>query len=132
MFKSPFSFEGRIRRSEFGITFIIYVVTLVIVQGMTVGMASNSYRSSHSSDSGSSILYLIFMVPLLWFLWAQGAKRCHDLGYSGWRQIIPFYFLWLIFADGQPGLNEYGYNPKGIGNNTQFSFEQPENQPEDL
>jgi len=50
---------------------------------------------------------------LLWFLWAQGAKRCHDLGKNGWWQIIPFYVLLLVFQDGQPGLNKYGFNPKG-------------------
>ncbi|MDR0798218.1 MAG: DUF805 domain-containing protein, partial [Dysgonamonadaceae bacterium] len=52
----------------------------------------------------------------LWFLWAQGAKRCHDRDRTGWYQMIPFYFLWLIFADGEYGENDYGPNPKGLGN----------------
>ena len=53
---------------------------------------------------------------MLWFLWAQGAKRCHDRGASGWFQIIPFYVFWMLFADSNYGMNEYGANPKGFGN----------------
>jgi uncharacterized membrane protein YhaH (DUF805 family) len=45
---------------------------------------------------------------------AQGAKRCHDRGNSGIWQIIPFYGLWMLFADGDLGRNEYGANPKGL------------------
>jgi hypothetical protein len=57
---------------------------------------------------------LIAFVPMLWFIRAEGAKRCHDVGNNGWWQIIPFYIFWLLFQDGNPGENEYGENPKGI------------------
>jgi hypothetical protein len=53
---------------------------------------------------------------MLWFLWAQGAKRCHDRGNNGLFQIIPFYIFWMIFANSEYGNNEYGPNPKGLGN----------------
>jgi uncharacterized membrane protein YhaH (DUF805 family) len=59
---------------------------------------------------------IIAYIPMLWFLWAQGAKRCHDRGNSGFYQIIPFYGFWMLFADSEKGVNEYGPNPKGIGN----------------
>lgn len=66
------------------------------------------------SDAASAllILYLIMLIPYLWFIWAQGAKRCHDRGNSGWFQIIPFYGLWMLFAEGEVGTNEYGNSPK--------------------
>jgi uncharacterized membrane protein YhaH (DUF805 family) len=51
-------------------------------------------------------------LPLLWFYLAQGAKRCHDLGNSGWWQLIPFYGVFLLFQNSEPGVNKYGYNPK--------------------
>lgn len=35
--------------------------------------------------------FLVLILPLLWLLYAQGAKRCHNLGHSGWFQLIPFY-----------------------------------------
>jgi uncharacterized membrane protein YhaH (DUF805 family) len=111
MFKNPFSFEGRIRRTEYGLSFIIFVVGRVIITFIAAAMVSNSYNSD---NSGVMAISFLFSIPLLWFLWAQGAKRCHDVGNSGWWQLIPFYALWLIFQDGQPGTNQYGENPKGI------------------
>jgi hypothetical protein len=58
----------------------------------------------------------------------QYLKRCHDLGNSGWFQIIPFYGLWMIFQDGVSGVNQYGENPKDVQNNTSNSYTQPINQ----
>ncbi len=94
MFAKPFSFDGRIRRTEYGLSFIIYIVLYAIVIGLVK----------------ASGVFLIAYIPLLWFLWAQGAKRCHDRGNSGWYQIIPFYVFWLLFAEGDKLKNEYG-NP---------------------
>ena len=54
------------------------------MQGI-VGVAAES-----DAASALLILYLIMLVPYFWFIWAQGAKRCHDRGNSGWFQIIPF------------------------------------------
>jgi uncharacterized membrane protein YhaH (DUF805 family) len=128
MFKAPFSFSGRIRRSEFGISFILCCIAIALVQVIIGSLILDNGSSDSSSDgSGAPLLFFILLIPMLWFLWAQGAKRCHDLGNSGWWQFIPFYVLWLIFADGEPGPNEYGDNPKGIGNNPQFTFEQSQN-----
>jgi len=104
MFKNPFSFDGRIRRTEFGVSLIIYAVAYAIVAGI---------GASAGRDGGAGIVF-IFFIPMLWFLWAQGAKRCHDVGNSGWWQLIPFYVFWLLFQDGQAGSNQYGENPKGI------------------
>jgi len=108
MFTNPFSFEGRIRRTEYGISVIIYAIIGAILNVAIV------------SGGGLSILAIGY-IPALWFLWAQGAKRCHDLGNNGWWQLIPLYGLWMLFQDGQGGQNEYGENPKGIsamGNST--------------
>jgi len=71
MFQSPFSFDGRIRRTEFGISLIIYLICYAILMGIL-----------SSKSDGIGILGIAF-IPMVWFLWAQGAKRCHDLGKSG-------------------------------------------------
>ena len=101
MFNAPFSFNGRIRRLEYGISYIMFW----IIYGLL----------SIVVDQDEDSIYNIFglgAVPLVWFFWAQGAKRCHDLGNNGWYQIIPFYFLFLIFQQGTQGENEYGNDPR--------------------
>lgn len=103
MFQNLFSFDGRIRRTEYGVITIIYfIIALIINLAIRFG-------------GGAAILGIAY-IPMIWILWAAGAKRCHDLGNSGWWQLIPFYALWLLFQDGKFGLNEYGSNPKGLGN----------------
>jgi uncharacterized membrane protein YhaH (DUF805 family) len=99
MFKNPFSFNGRIRRTEFGLSYLIYMVVLFVVIAM-------------GGDEAPMAVVVVY-IPLVWFLLAQGAKRCHDRGNSGWWLIIPFYVFWMLFADGQPGENQYGPDPKG-------------------
>jgi len=117
MFKNPFSFDGRIRRSEYGISLILYFIAYAIVLAIV---------SSAGRDGGAAIVYLFF-IPMLWFMFAQGAKRCHDVGNSGWWQLIPFYMLWLIFEEGQPLVNPYGQNPKGIITQSQQNSTQSAN-----
>lgn len=102
MFKNPFSFEGRIRRTEYGISLIIYYIYLVII--LTVFGAVSS--------GGGSVALLLFFIPAIWFVIAQGSKRCHDIGNSAGYQFIPFYLLWMLFAAGNGGSNRYGLNPK--------------------
>jgi len=92
MFKKPFSFEGRIRRTEYWIGSFIYMFGIFIC-------------------SFSSILGLGY-IPLIWFVLAQGAKRCHDRGNSGFFQLIPFYGFWMAFAEGDKGPNRFGEDPK--------------------
>lgn len=92
MFKNIFSFDGRIRRLEYGISLIIFYLVFV---------ASEEF-----------LIIKIIILPLFWVLLAQGAKRCHDMGNNGWWQIIPLYGLWMLFDEGQKRSNNYGKDPK--------------------
>ena len=120
MFKKPFSFEGRIRRTEYGLSLLIYFVVVLIAQVTLISMMADSAEGA----TVVPLILLLVYLPCLFFMLAQGAKRCHDLGRSGWFQLIPFYGLWMLFADSKEGINEYGMNPKGIGNEPEFAFEQ--------
>lgn len=84
-----FSFKGRINRRE-------YVLSLII------------YYSLYAFCVKSEVPWIILPFAF-WLLVAQGAKRCHDLNHSGWYQLIPFYFLWMMFAEGDGCYcNDYG------------------------
>jgi uncharacterized membrane protein YhaH (DUF805 family)/RNA polymerase subunit RPABC4/transcription elongation factor Spt4 len=113
MFKNPFSFEGRIRRTEYGLSVIIYVIAVIII---------NSIIESQRKGENTTFIILIY-IPLSWFILAQGAKRCHDYGIIGWWQLFPFMSIWLIFIKGQTFINEYGANPKGLRNQEQDNTE---------
>ena len=114
MFKNMFSFYGRIRRTEFCLSLLIfwggYFAILIFSEGF----------------DGEKIALLGF-IPLIWFRLTQAAKRCHDLGNSGWWQIIPFYVFWLMFQEGNIGYNKYGESPKPPKQFSGFDYREPVN-----
>ena len=54
MFSSPFSFDGRIRRTEYGISLIIYVIVATFVNAIV--------------ESGEVPIIGLAYIPMLWFL----------------------------------------------------------------
>lgn len=103
MFSHVFSFRGRIRRLEYNIVnLVLYSVSTML-----------SIFLESTNDDVALTFILLSMIPLFWIQYAEGAKRCHDLGHSGWFQIIPFYPFVMVFCKGESGTNEYGDNPKG-------------------
>ena len=100
MFSHPFSFHGRIRRLEYGLSIVILYAYAFLIY------------ICDSLDSEATLLTPVLHIPLYWFWFAQGAKRCHDRGNSGWFQLIPFYRLWMLFGDGDDYENDYGPDPK--------------------
>lgn len=99
MFNAPFSFDGRIRRTEYGLSAIAFFVAMFLLQNIT------------EKNASLEILNLL-LIPVFWFVVAQGVKRCHDVGRPGWYQVIPFYVFVLLFSNSKQGANEYGLNPK--------------------
>lgn len=103
MFNKPFSITGRIRRAEY----FISVVMLIFLIGW-------SYMTYILFGPVAGFILALGIPPMVLFVIVQGVKRCHDLGKTGYFQFIPFYRLWMLFADGEIGDNGYGPNPKGI------------------
>lgn len=104
MFQNPFSIQGRIRRLEYGISYLIYLAYYFLLIGIIEFTGINE------------AFLFVLLLPAYWFLIAQGTKRCHDRDNSGWYQIIPFYGLVMLFGGSDLGENSYGLNPKGEGN----------------
>lgn len=111
MFAHPFSFTGRIRRLEFGLSVILCTI---------INRILNTEYEDITANAIAQLITLLLLIPQLWFIIAQGVKRCHDLGVNGWLVIIPFFNPFaLIFKDGQFGNNMFGTNPKGLNNKPQ-------------
>jgi len=105
MFKSVFSFEGRIRRTEYALSRIFCLISIGIIVA--------------AAEGGSEAFGILMLIPA-YILIVQSAKRCHDRGNSGWWMLIPFYGIILFFGPGDYGPNEYGDNPKGEGNDDPY------------
>ena len=99
MFRRFFSFEGRIGRLEYFLSAIIVGLPLIPF----------NYLSSWESETPIiPIVAFIIYIILSWFLLSQGAKRMHDLGYSGWWQLIPFAPAVMMIIEGEHKENDYG------------------------
>ena len=103
MFKNPFSFNGRITGKEYRISFIIYVIAVLVI----------GFFTQWKQVDLSPVIAFILYIPFAWFFMAQGAKRCHDRNNTGFYQFIPLYVLFMLFADGTVGPNDFGDDPKG-------------------
>lgn len=102
MFKSPFSFNGRIGRLEYGLSYLIYFLLYFFMAFLWQELPK------------VSLLFYSLYILFIWFIMAQSAKRCHDLDQSGFYQLIPFYGLWLLFKEGDNDDNRFGPDPKKI------------------
>ena len=120
MFKAPFSFDGRIRRIEYFLSGIVGGIVTWIA--MLLGVGTFIFGASSGSAGGSVFGLLIGLAALIasvWFSLAQGVKRLHDLNKSGWLILLMFipivnaiFGLYMLFADGTVGPNQYGADPK--------------------
>ena len=96
----PFSFKGRIGRLQ---------LILSYVMGFVAWFASFFlYYYQLEYNSNIFLLFLACTVAFFWFLYAQCAKRCHDLGKSGAWMFVPFWNVLLFFAEGEKQDNQYG------------------------
>ena len=107
-------FDGRARRTEFWLFFLINCIIAFVLSFLEaiVGFAS---------IAGASILGSLYMLAVLIPYLAVGVRRLHDTGRSGWWMLI--YIVPLIGAivllvffvqDSQDGDNQYGPNPKSF------------------
>lgn len=110
------TFSGRAQRAEYWYFVLFYLVGYFVLMGIDHGIGT----WSRTSDAGllSSIFMLGILVPFI----AVATRRLHDIGKSGWWQLIGFVpllgaiVLIVLFArDGATGLNEYGPSPKQQG-----------------
>lgn len=98
------TFAGRARRTEYW-----YFALLNTIASIALAIA-------FGEESAISLIFsLVLIIPSI----ALGARRLHDIGRSGWWQliwlvpIIGWIVLIVFFAtNGQSGDNQYGPDPK--------------------
>ncbi len=78
-------FSGKATRKEYWTFYLFYLI---------VNFASGYV--------GSSLVENLVTLGLITPLVACGARRMHDVGKSGWFQLIPFYNLYLLIQPSQP------------------------------
>jgi uncharacterized membrane protein YhaH (DUF805 family) len=102
LFEAPFSFDGRIGRLEYGLTTAAY---------WAFNLACLDIASA-DLDLALRLVVLVCILVFGWFYFAQGAKRCHDMGLSGWWQLIPFFNIFMMINK-QVAVNAYNQDPDG-------------------
>jgi uncharacterized membrane protein YhaH (DUF805 family) len=109
-------FEGRARRRELWF-FFLFVLIIEVVLNIV-----DRFTGTYSAEYGSGLLCGLFMLAVLIPSLAVGARRLHDTGRSGWWLLIGLVplvgaIVLIVFyvMDSQPGTNQYGPNPKGVG-----------------
>lgn len=106
----PFSFKGRIGRMQLILSYVVGFVAWFAI-----------YALSEPALEYNSNIFLFFLActaVFFWFLYAQCAKRCHDLGKSGAWMFVPFWNILLFFAEGEKGENQYGQGTEVKSDNT--------------
>ncbi|WP_380176716.1 DUF805 domain-containing protein [Kineococcus sp. DHX-1] len=119
VFRNYANFSGRARRAEYW-WYTLALAILGFVYGVISGVADGSGASGLANVLTIlfGLVYLAIIVPTI----AVTVRRLHDTGKSGFFWfigLIPFVggIILIVFCaqDSVPGPNQYGPNPKGVG-----------------
>ncbi len=120
VFNKYTDFTGRARRSEYWYWQLFnFIVAMILYVPMIIGAATEN----EAIAIPFGILMLLYILATIIPSLAVIVRRLHDTGRSGWfyfMGLIPFIggIILLIFCveDSKHGANQWGPNPKGIGN----------------
>jgi uncharacterized membrane protein YhaH (DUF805 family) len=106
-------FSGRAQRAEYWYFFLFNIIVAVVLAALDQMLGFGNILSG--------IYTLAVLLPGI----GVGVRRLHDIGRSGWWLLIGLIpvigfivlIIWYV-KDSDPGENQYGPNPKGVGNST--------------
>ena len=102
-----FTFSGRAKRSEY---WWFYLFTVLMGWGASLVGAATFGPGDPAADIMSGVLSLVFIIPAL----AAGSRRLHDIGKSGWWQLLIITIIGIILlivwwaTDTKPEGDKYG------------------------
>jgi uncharacterized membrane protein YhaH (DUF805 family) len=107
-------FEGRARRTEYWMFFLVNVVIAIVLAIIDTAVGLRS-------GMGVGLLGTLYSLAVLLPGLAVGVRRLHDTARSGWWLLLaliplvgPIVLLVFMATDGTPGANSYGPNPKEV------------------
>lgn len=105
-------FEGRARRAEYW-----YFGLFNVIVSIVLGILDSVLGLIIFENTGT--IGFIYSLAVLIPGFAVSVRRLHDVGKSGWFSLIvlipvvgAIWLLVLSVRDGDPGINQYGANPK--------------------
>lgn len=111
---SMWALSGRIGR----VRFLAYTMLAYFLFSVLIGFAVGFFAAVLRLESVSNILFFVLMVPVVVYFVALSVRRLHDLNRNGWLLLIAFipfigffFSLYMIFAPGTTGSNNYGPAP---------------------
>lgn len=111
--KNCATFSGRARRKEY---WMFFLWVILIALGLTI---LDLVIGTYNHESGAGLLSGVFSLAILVPYISLNARRLHDIGKSGWMQLlflIPLvgFVLWIVWmvTDGERETNKYGPSPK--------------------
>ena len=121
-----FDFSGRSSRREYGLTmyaFSFVVLAFGVLIPLSVVFLHGYYWFYFANWVDNN--YAIFLIFVVWFAgciglpnWALGIRRFHDVGKSGWCELLWLVPIWgwiqifrLLLREGDPEKNKYGDPP---------------------
>ena len=115
------TFSGRARRKEYWM-FVLFNFIFLMVAAIADEMLGINFKIM---GTGMFYGYIYLIYALFTFIPSLSVliRRLHDVNKSGWFIFIclipligAIWMLVLLCTDGTPGVNKYGPNPKGFGN----------------
>lgn len=109
------TFSGRATRREFWyFAFFELIVSTILLCMAYV------FEDEGSASGILALIWMLFGLATLIPSLAVGTRRLHDIGYSGWLQLLYFvpmvgaFILIVFWAKKGEGNNKYGLDPEGI------------------
>ncbi len=128
-FKKYADFKGRSRRKEYWlamaanyiITFLLSIIYYISFVPYVMNVSQGYVAAPPAIGIIAIMLLSIYSLAILIPSIAIVVRRLHDIGKSGWFYFIslipcgigPIIMLVFMCTDSQPGVNQYGPNPKG-------------------
>ena len=110
---TSFSLEGRITRKKYVYSFVAGIIggiLSILLIALLIGFMANFLPAFGGDKIVVGVLAILAIWPFV-VLVSKTIQRCHDLGVSAYYLLIPFFFLFLFFTEGQNCPNEYGESP---------------------